>query len=315
MERENLKFVVLGHVDHGKSTLIGRLLYDTGSLPEQKMAELRQICNELGSQVEFAFLLDQFEEERLSRMTIDTTEIFFKTELRDYVIIDAPGHKQFLKNMITGTSQADGAVLVVDVAEGLGEQTYRHLRILKILGLQKILVLINKMDLVGFEREPFEALLIEALSCLRRFDLWPLAVIPVSARNGDNLTDDRGRWPVTVASPGYLRSQRRGCERGADCLRGYPGGPGGHSIALRTECPDQVRADFKHLPERSLGRRISQHYFREWYRVRTWTDRLREHFAAEIEKRTRGQCVLDESKAVETWRETDLETGYSRGAL
>ena len=208
MDRENLKLVVLGHVDHGKSTLIGRLLYDTASLPPQKIGELRRICGKLGSDVEFAFLLDQFEEERLQRITIDTTQVCFRTKLRDYVIIDAPGHKQFLKNMITGASQADAAVLLVDVSQGLGEQSYRHVHMLSILGIRKLLVGINKMDLAKFNQEPFDTLLLEVLSCLQRFDLRPLAVVPISARKGDNVANRSLNMPW-YSGPTFLAALDR----------------------------------------------------------------------------------------------------------
>ena len=148
--KENLKFVVVGHVDHGKSTLIGRLLYDTQSLPPDKLEEVRQASEKGGEVPEFAFVTDHLEEERKNRITIDTAQIFFKTAKRDYTIIDAPGHKQFLKNMITGSTQAEAAALMIDAKQGLAEQTHRHAFMLGLLGVKQIMVLINKMDLAGF---------------------------------------------------------------------------------------------------------------------------------------------------------------------
>ncbi|MCK5272410.1 MAG: 50S ribosome-binding GTPase, partial [Sedimentisphaerales bacterium] len=132
--QENLKFVAVGHVDHGKSTLIGRLLYDTGSLPPDKMEEVRKFSEDADGVPEFAFVMDHLEEERRNRITIDTAQIFFRTDRREYTIIDAPGHKQFLKNMITGSTQAEAALLLVDALEGLREQTHRHAYMLSLLG-------------------------------------------------------------------------------------------------------------------------------------------------------------------------------------
>jgi small GTP-binding protein len=143
-EKERMKIVLVGHVDHGKSTLIGRLFFDTGSLPHGVMEEVERVCKELGRPVEFAYLLDQFEEERQQNVTIDTTQMFFRTGKRNYVIIDAPGHVEFVKNMVTGASQADAAVLIVDAGEGVQQQTKRHAYILSMLGLKQVIVALNK---------------------------------------------------------------------------------------------------------------------------------------------------------------------------
>jgi sulfate adenylyltransferase subunit 1 (EFTu-like GTPase family) len=140
-EERALPIVIVGHVDHGKSTLIGRLLYDTGCLPADKYAEIQRSSETLGKIVEFAFVMDCLEEERSRGITIDTTQTFFKTPKRRYVIIDAPGHKEFLKNMITGSSQAEAALLVIDSFEGIRDQTKRHAYILGMLGLKQVCVL------------------------------------------------------------------------------------------------------------------------------------------------------------------------------
>src|SRR4030065_203710 len=134
---QTLSFVIVGHIDHGKSTLIGRLLYDTNSLPKDKIEEVRKASVIQGKKMEFAYLLDHLEEERKQGITIDTTQVFFKTSRRRYVIIDAPGHVEFVKNMITGASQAEAAVLIVDVVEGIKEQTRRHSYMLSLLGLNQ----------------------------------------------------------------------------------------------------------------------------------------------------------------------------------
>lgn len=187
MEKQALKFVIVGHVDHGKSSLIGRLLYDTGSLPADKIEEIRKISEELGRDTEFAYLLDHLEEERRQGVTIDTTQVFFKTDKRDYVIIDAPGHVEFVKNMITGTSQAEAVLLIVDASEGIKEQTKRHATIISLLGLDQVVIVINKMDLVNFSGEVYRNLKKEVENFLKTFKTIPQACIPISALKGDNV--------------------------------------------------------------------------------------------------------------------------------
>ena len=157
----SLPIVIVGHVDHGKSTLIGRLLYDTGSLPPEKIEEIRIASEATGREMEFSFVMDHLEEERTRGITIDIAQTFFSTEKRQYVIIDAPGHKEFLKNMITGTSQAEAALLLLDAVEGVQEQTKRHCFILGMLGIRQIVVLINKMDMVNNSQERFNTLSVE----------------------------------------------------------------------------------------------------------------------------------------------------------
>jgi len=189
MSQERLKITFVGHVDHGKSTLIGRLLYDTGSLPPDRMAQIEAASEEQGLDTEFAFLMDHLKEEREQGITIDTAQIWFKTDDRDYVIIDAPGHREFLKNMLTGAAQAEAALLLVDADEGLGEQTQRHAFLLTLLGVRQCVVIINKMDLVDYAEERFEALQAELLAFLDRIGIEPIAFIPISARDGDNVVN------------------------------------------------------------------------------------------------------------------------------
>jgi len=185
MEKEKLKFVIVGHIDHGKSTLIGRLFYDTDSLPEGKIEEIKQICESLGKDLEFGYVMDHLEEERDQGITIDTAQTFFNTEMRDYVIIDAPGHVEFIKNMISGASQAEAAVLIVDAEEGVKGQTKRHAYILGMLGLNQVIVVINKMDLVGYDQARFETVKSELLDFLSDIKIVPSYVIPISAKDGD----------------------------------------------------------------------------------------------------------------------------------
>jgi sulfate adenylyltransferase large subunit len=185
MNDQKLKFVIVGHVDHGKSTLIGRLLYDTNSLPEGKIEEIKQLCESLGKDIEFGYVMDHLEEERDQGITIDTAQTFFSTAKRDYVIIDAPGHVEFVKNMISGASQAEAAVLIVDAEEGVKEQTKRHAYILGMLGLSQVIAVINKMDLVDFDQKRFETVKKDLMEFLSNINIKPSYVIPISAKNGD----------------------------------------------------------------------------------------------------------------------------------
>src|SRR4030043_1671169 len=186
-EERSLPIVIVGHVDHGKSTLIGRLLYDTGCLPPDKFSEIERSSEMLGKRVEFAFVMDCLEEERSRGITIDTTQTFFKTPKRRYVIIDAPGHKEFLKNMITGSSQAEAALLIVDISEGIKDQTRRHAFILGMLGFKQVCVLLNKIDLVEYSQDKFIQLKAEVTDFLNQLNIHPTFILPISAIQGDNV--------------------------------------------------------------------------------------------------------------------------------
>src|SRR3954469_496272 len=178
--RERLKVVFVGHVDHGKSTLIGRILNDTGSLAEGKIEQIEKACAAEGMEFEFAFLLDALLEEQEQNVTIDTTQIPFRTTRRQYVIIDAPGHKEFLKNMITGAANADAAILVIAASEGVREQSRRHAYLLSLLGTRQLIVVINKMDLADFSEDRFRELKTEYRAFLTELNLEPRFVIPAS---------------------------------------------------------------------------------------------------------------------------------------
>lgn len=194
-ETSVLSFVIVGHVDHGKSTLIGRLLYDTGALPQDKIEEIKKASEGQGRRTEFAYLLDHLEEERKQGITIDTTQVFFTTPKRRYVIIDAPGHVEFVKNMITGASQAEAAVLIVDAEEGVKEQTKRHSYILSMLGLKQVVVVMNKMDLVEYSQDRYNEVLSELNTWLASIDITTDVVIPISAIDGDNITTKSDKMP------------------------------------------------------------------------------------------------------------------------
>src|SRR4030066_1914036 len=194
-EERALPIVIVGHVDHGKSTLIGRLLYDTDCLPADKYSEIQKSSEMLGRIVEFSFVMDCLEEERSRGITIDTTQTFFKTSKRRYVIIDAPGHKEFLKNMITGSSQAEAAILIIDSFEGVRDQTKRHAYILGMLGLKQVCVLLNKIDLVDYSKDKFEELKNEITDYLGRLNIRPTFILPISAIHGDNVATPSEKIP------------------------------------------------------------------------------------------------------------------------
>src|SRR3974377_1071869 len=153
--RAQVRIVIVGHVDHGKSTLIGRLLHETGSLPDGKLDALKAVSLRRGMPFEWSFLLDALQTERDPGITIDTSQIRFRTPSRDIVLIDAPGHTEFLRNMITGAAQADAALLLVEAVEGVREQTLRHAYLLHMLGVRQVVVVINKMDRVGYDGSRF----------------------------------------------------------------------------------------------------------------------------------------------------------------
>lgn len=182
-----LKIVIGGHVDHGKSTLIGRLLHDTGSLPPGKAEELEALSRKRGMPLEWSFVLDALQTERDQAITIDTTRVWFRWNDRRYAIIDAPGHREFVRNMLSGASEADAAVLVVDAAEGVSEQTKRHAQLLQMLGIRQLCVVLNKMDAVAYDRARCDEVARECTSVLTALDLHPASIIPISARNGENL--------------------------------------------------------------------------------------------------------------------------------
>ncbi len=199
--KEVLKIVVVGHVDHGKSTVIGKLLYDTKSLPEGAIEKVRRIAKETGKPFEYAYLLDAFEEEQKQGITIDITQIQFQTAKRDYVIIDAPGHKEFLKNMISGAASAEAALLVIDAKEGVQEQSRRHAYMLSLLGIKKVYVIVNKMDLVDYKEEVFNTICQEMSTFLGALGVYPLKYIPISAFYGENIISQSEKMPWYKSTP------------------------------------------------------------------------------------------------------------------
>ena len=183
-----MNIVIAGHVDHGKSTIIGRLLADTGSLPDGKLEQVKNNCELNSRPFEYAFLLDALKDEQAQGITIDSARVFFKSKSRDYIIIDAPGHIEFLKNMVSGASRAESALLVIDANEGVQENSRRHGYMLSMLGIKQIAVLVNKMDLVSYSEDCFNKIVKEYSNFLDSIGIQANNYIPVSGIEGVNIT-------------------------------------------------------------------------------------------------------------------------------
>ena len=196
-----MKIVIVGHVDHGKSTFVGRLFYDTGSLPTGKYEQLVKIAERRGVPFEWANLMDSLQSERDQNITIDTAQIWFSTPRRQYVIIDAPGHKEFLKNMITGAANADAALLLIDAHEGVQEQSRRHGYMLHLLGIKQVIVLVNKMDLVDYKQDVFDNIETQYRAFLKQLGVEPKLFIPIAAKHGDNIVSNSANTPWFKATP------------------------------------------------------------------------------------------------------------------
>jgi bifunctional enzyme CysN/CysC len=194
-EQRQMKIVIVGHVDHGKSTLVGRLVYETGSLPEGRYEAIKAMSERRGMPFEWAFLMDAIQAERDQGITIDTTQIRFRTKKRPYTIIDAPGHKEFLKNMVTGAASSEAALLLIDAHEGVQEQSRRHGYLLHLLGVRQVAVLVNKMDLVGYSADRFGEVAEAYRAYLGGLGVEPACIIPISAREGDNIVAHSPKMP------------------------------------------------------------------------------------------------------------------------
>ncbi len=196
-----MNVVVIGHVDHGKSTVVGRLLHDTGVLPHGKIEQVRSNCERSGKPFEYAFLIDALQDEQAQGITIDAARVFFRSDKRRYIIIDAPGHIEFLKNMISGAARAEAAILVIDAGEGVRENSRRHGFMAAMLGIRQLLVVVNKMDLVGYDEAVFTAIREEYEAFLGEIQVEPRGFVPVSGRHGDNLVAGSERTPWYEGAP------------------------------------------------------------------------------------------------------------------
>jgi bifunctional enzyme CysN/CysC len=204
LQRDTFNVVIVGHVDHGKSTVVGRLLADTGALPQGKLEAVRRECERTGKPFEYAFLLDALSDEQDQGITIDTARCFFKSKTRDYIIIDAPGHIEFLKNMISGAARAEAAVLVIDAKEGVRENSRRHGYILSMLGIRQVVVCVNKMDLVKYDQGHFKRIEAEYRAFLEGIGaVSPRQFVPVAAVAGVNLAT-RGKETPWYDGPTLL---------------------------------------------------------------------------------------------------------------
>ncbi|NVN12616.1 GTP-binding protein, partial [Nguyenibacter vanlangensis] len=227
--------VIVGHVDHGKSTLIGRLLHDTDNLPEGRVAQIVESSKKRGLKIEWSFLLDSLQIERDQGVTVDSTRIPFHLDARQFVIVDAPGHRQFLRNMITGAADAEAAVLVVDAAEGAQEQTRRHAMLLRLIGIRHVIVLMNKVDLLEYDQARIAESERAVAALLRQLDIEPSLFVPASAREGDNIA---------------ARSPHMGWYQGptlTEALAQVPAPSGRADLPLRLPVQDVYRFDNKRV--------------------------------------------------------------------
>jgi elongation factor 1-alpha len=198
-EKPHMNIISAGHVDHGKSTLIGRLLFDSGSIPEQELRKLKDKAKELKKETfEFAFVMDNLKEERERGLTIDLMYRGFNTDKYYFTIIDCPGHRDFIKNMITGASQADAAILVVSVKDGVQEQTKEHMYLAKVLGIEQLVVAMNKMDAVNYDQAKYNEVKEQISKLLQTlgYKTDEINFVALSAYMGDNVVkkSDKMSW-------------------------------------------------------------------------------------------------------------------------
>ncbi len=197
-EKEHINVAFIGHVDHGKSTTIGRLLYEVGEIPEHIIEKYKKEAQEKGKATfEFAWVMDRLKEERERGLTIDVAHRKFQTDKYYITIVDCPGHRDFIKNMITGASQADAAVLVMDVVEKVQPQTREHIFLARTLGINQLIVLINKMDRVNYDKKEYEAAKEALLKLLKGvgYKVEEIPFIPASAYYGENITKKSQKMP------------------------------------------------------------------------------------------------------------------------
>jgi elongation factor 1-alpha len=198
-DKPHQNLAIIGHVDHGKSTLVGRLLFETGSVPEHVIEQYREEAEEKGKGgFEFAYVMDNLAEERERGVTIDIAHQEFDTDKYYFTIVDCPGHRDFVKNMITGASQADNAVLVVAADDGVAPQTREHVFLARTLGINELIIAVNKMDVVDYSEDSYKEVKEQVSKLLKqvRFKAEDATFVPISAFEGDNISDrsDNTSW-------------------------------------------------------------------------------------------------------------------------
>ncbi len=197
-DKPHMNLIFIGHVDHGKSTTVGRLLYETGAITDRDIARYKELTQQFNRPTfEFAFVMDNLKEERERGITIDIAHKDFQTPKYFFTIIDAPGHRDFVKNMITGASQADAAVLVISAEEGIKPQTREHAILINVLGVPQLIVGVNKMDVSNFNQQKYESIKNDATTLLKQlgFKVDKIQFIPYSAQAGDNIAKKSDKMP------------------------------------------------------------------------------------------------------------------------
>jgi sulfate adenylyltransferase large subunit len=219
---ELLRLATAGSVDDGKSTLIGRLLYDAKAVLADQLAHVEEVSARRGTALDLALLTDGLRAEREQGITIDVAYRPFATARRRFIIADTPGHAQYTRNMVTGASTADLALILVDVRHGMTEQSRRHVAIAKLLGIRHVVVCVNKMDLAGYAEESFDAVVREVLEWSARIDLHDIAFIPISALHGDNVVDRSDAMPWYGGEPLLAHLETVPLDRGDDAPARLP---------------------------------------------------------------------------------------------
>jgi len=249
-----LRFITCGSVDDGKSTLLGRLLYDAGMVPDDQLAALtrdsRKLHAELGDALDFSLLTDGLDAERQQGITIDVAYRYFHTARRSFIVADCPGHEQYTRNMATGASHAELAVVLVDARKGLLTQTRRHTYICGLLGIRQVVLAINKMDLVDFDQGVYDAIAAEYRALAQSLGIERVQCLPVAAPTGENVGSRSARMPwydgpcllellesIDVAAPqtGDFRMPVQWVNRPDQSFRGYAGTISGGSVARGDE--------------------------------------------------------------------------------